>query len=264
MTPAQSAIDAAFAELSTLKEVLSRARSKQVTSDDQKRTAKATALTWFHTRRPAVAKATSDEHVQPIDRVYQELIAFSAKAALKSKYLKTIGGGLKQISLFQIEFALQLAKATVSSDDLPHRKLRRSSRLLAVDQKMEAILIRRWNECVCTVSNGAPLSAVVMMGGLLEALLLAWINKLSPPDRARVVGAASAPKDSKTGRVLDIRDWMLKSYIDVAHELSWISTSAKDVGVVLRDYRNYVHPHKEYSHGSVLTLDDARVLWDVA
>ncbi|MBL8230659.1 MAG: hypothetical protein JNL98_19360 [Bryobacterales bacterium] len=57
---------------------------------------------------------------------------------------------------------------------------------------------------------------------------------------------------------------MLKSYIDVAHELSWISTSAKDVGVVLRDYRNYVHPQKEYSHGIVLTPEDARVLWDVA
>ncbi|MBL8230651.1 MAG: hypothetical protein JNL98_19320 [Bryobacterales bacterium] len=111
MTPAQSAIDAAFAGLSTLKKVIGRVRSKQVSSDDQKRTAKATALTWFHSHRPAVATATSEEHVQPIDRVYHDLIAFSAKAALKNRYLKTIGAGLKQISTFQIELALQLARS---------------------------------------------------------------------------------------------------------------------------------------------------------
>jgi len=56
----------------------------------------------------------------------------------------------------------------------------------------------------------------------------------------------------------------LKNYIDVAHELQWISESAKDVGVVLRDYRNFIHPQKELSHGVVLKSDDASILWEVA
>ena len=40
---------------------------------------------------------------------------------------------------------------------------------------------------------------------------------------------------------------------DVANELRWIRQSAKDVGQVLRDYRNYIHPEKELSHG--VTVD---------
>lgn len=57
---------------------------------------------------------------------------------------------------------------------------------------------------------------------------------------------------------------MLKNFIDVAHELGWISNSAKDVGAVLGEYRNYIHPQKELSHGIVLTNEDAAIVWGVA
>jgi hypothetical protein len=63
---------------------------------------------------------------------------------------------------------------------------------------------------------------------------------------------------------LPLKDRTLKHFIDVAHELKWISQSAKDVGVVLRDYRNFIHPQKELSHGIELKSDDAALLWDVA
>jgi len=46
----------------------------------------------------------------------------------------------------------------------------------------------------------------------------------------------------------------LAAYLDVGHELKWITRSGKDVGVVLRDYRNYVHPEKERAHAVVLGL----------
>src|SRR5712691_7816019 len=50
-----------------------------------------------------------------------------------------------------------------------------------------------------------------------------------------------------------LKEWGLKDYLDVANELGWIRQSAKDVGQVLRDYRNYIHPEKELSHG--ITVD---------
>jgi hypothetical protein len=100
------------------------------------------------------------------------------------------------------------------------------------------------------------------MGGLLEALLLARVN--AEPNKAAVFTAKGAPKEKATGKALPLKEWMLRAYLDVAHELGWISQSAKDVGEVLRDYRNYIHPYKELSHGVVLTTDDAAVLWDVA
>src|SRR5207248_10885167 len=71
-------------------------------------------------------------------------------------------------------------------------------------------------------------------------------------------------KDKRTGNPLPLKDWTLKDYIDVAHELRWITQSARDVGGVLRDYRNYIHPQKELSHGITLVPDDAVVLWEVA
>jgi len=51
--------------------------------------------------------------------------------------------------------------------------------------------------------------------------------------------------------------------VDVAHELAWITKSAKDVGSVLREYRNYIHPHKEYTDGVTITEDDVRMFWEV-
>lgn len=105
------------------------------------------------------------------------------------------------------------------------------------------------------------MAAVVMMGGLIEGLLMARVNK--EPDKKPAFTAKAAPKD-KTGTTLRLKEWMLKDYIDVAHELKWITRSAKDVSSVLRDYRNYIHPQKELSHGVVLTKSDSKLLWEIA
>jgi hypothetical protein len=130
------------------------------------------------------------------------------------------------------------------------------------DPKMQAALDRRWRECQTCLSAKAPLAATVMMGGLLEALLLARINR--ELNKAPIFKAKCAPRDKAGGQVQPLKEWTLKHYIDVAHELGWVSQSAKDVGEVLRDYRNYVHPYKELSHGTVLTTDDAALWWEVS
>ena len=56
---------------------------------------------------------------------------------------------------------------------------------------------------------------------------------------------------------------MLSDYIKVAHEMSWVSVSVKDVGEVLRDYRNYIHPYKQLSHDVHLNSEDAQLFWEV-
>lgn len=126
---------------------------------------------------------------------------------------------------------------------------------------MQAILTRRWVECGQCLVAEAPLAATIMMGGLLEALFVSRANKLN--NKAVLFASAAAPTDAKTKKPLELRQWTLAPYIDVGYELNWISRSAKDIAVVLRDYRNYVHPEKERSHGVVLSLDDAKMLWEV-
>ena len=108
----------------------------------------------------------------------------------------------------------------------------------------------------------APLAATVMMGGLLEALLLARVNQLS--DKKSVFNSKSAPRDRKTGKAVNLTLWGLKDFIAVAHELQWISPTTRDVGNVLRDYRNYIHPQKEQSHGISISADDAKTLWEIS
>ena len=148
------------------------------------------------------------------------------------------------------------SQASATADVTP------SFALLIPDPKMQGVLERRWNECVLCLLAPAPMAATVMMGGLLEGLLLARINKET--NQQPIFTAGGAPKDGKTGKTLPLKDWTLRNFIDVVHELGWISESAKDVSVVLRDYRNYIHPQKELSHGIMLKSDDATVLWEVA
>jgi hypothetical protein len=100
-----------------------------------------------------------------------------------------------------------------------------------------------------------------MMGGLLEALFVARANRMT--NKSALFKAKATPLDSKTKKPIDLRDWTLGPYIDVGHELRWITKSGKDVAAVLRDYRNYIHPEKERSHGIVLTPHDSAMLWDV-
>jgi hypothetical protein len=125
---------------------------------------------------------------------------------------------------------------------------------------MQSILAYRWRECVLCLQAPAPLAATVMMGGLLEAILLARINR--EPDKSRVFKANKAPKDLK-GSTRSLKDWTLSDYIKVSHELRWISVPVKDVGEVLRDYRNYIHPYKQFIQDLNLSSDDASLFWDV-
>jgi hypothetical protein len=107
----------------------------------------------------------------------------------------------------------------------------------------------------------APLAATIMMGGLLEALFLARTNKLT--NKSPVYKAKSAPLDSKTGKVVPLDKWMLNSFIEVGAELGWIRKPAKDIGIVLRDYRNFIHPERELRTGFTLEKDDALMFWQI-
>ena len=126
---------------------------------------------------------------------------------------------------------------------------------------MKSILLARWRECTKCIAADVPMAATVMMGGLLEALLLARINR--EPGKRPIFTAKAAPED-RSKKTKPLSEWMLKDFIDVVHELGWMTVSAKDVGAVLRDYRNYIHPQKQLSHSIHLKLDDAKLFWEIS
>ncbi len=126
---------------------------------------------------------------------------------------------------------------------------------------MQAILTRRWQETTLCLGAGAHLAATVMMGAMLEALLLSRVNHLS--DKSSLFKTKSCPKDKKSGKPLSLQRWTLQHYIDAAREMGWIRQAARDVSVVLRDYRNYIHPSKELSHGARIEKEDSDMFWVV-
>jgi hypothetical protein len=253
MSGATAALDAAIAQCDRLRTQLKKKRHAQVRGVDERGLAKATALAWFNNQRPLIAPVGSPA-LSSVDSSYKTLLAAADKAASRTKLATT----LKSLRTALIGVRSELitsAPAGPTTDASP------PFAPLIADPQMRSILDARWQECVRCLTADAPLGATVMTGGLLEALLLARINR--EPNKSPIFTAKNAPKD-KSGQTRPLNEWTLKNYIDVAHERTWISVSAKDVGEVLRDYRNYIHPFKQLSHGVHLTSQDATLLWEIA
>jgi hypothetical protein len=255
-TPQQAAVDIAIQQLAKLLNFLRKQDRKQIQTTDERNSVHATSLSWFNAHRSLVVTALGEPSIRYIDGGYKRLLASSSKRACRAGVIAEAKVLQKSLIKIRSERVLELSAATIPSSDSPPDFAK-----LASDPKMQEILRRRWKECAECLDAKVPLAATVMMGGLLEGLLLARVNQESNP--APIFTALSAPKDKKTGKTFPLKDWGLKDFISVAHELSWISISAKDVGEVLRDYRNYIHPQKEFSHGVSLSDEDALILWGI-
>lgn len=258
MLSAHEKVNAAIREVEILRKNLKKNRTRQVNSLEERDIAKATALSWFNSHLPCVRDVVGAEGCGEVSACYHQLIDYTDRATTRTKYdsiLKILKKELGQLRKHAVDGSTSAA-VVPSGDHSPD-----FSSLIG-DGKMQEILAERWAECVVCVSNKAPLAATVMMGGLLETMLLARFNRET--DKALIFGASTSPKDKKTGKMLQLKEWTLQHYLDVAHELSWISRSTKDIGEVVRDFRNYIHPYKQASHGIKLDTNDARLFWEIS
>lgn len=256
MQEAYEAIDQAITEVDRLRRILKKNKSIQVRSHEERSLIKATAYTWFKTHRPTVSKVDDVQLLEDVGAQFKAVLECSDRAASRLRYdesLKTIRKGLSKLRVHCVTAPEDFTEIT--SDDPPDFSV------FTPHTPMQQNLLRRWQECSNCLAGNAPLAATVMMGGLLETLLLARVNK--EPDKKAIFTSTKSPKDKSTGKSLPLQDWSLKHYIDVAHELGWVSQSTKEVGVVLRDYRNYIHPYKELSHRIQLTMHDATLFWEI-
>jgi hypothetical protein len=257
MPTASEAIDDAIREVTKARALVSKIKGKQVGGVDALATLKATALAWFNTHRPVVTACALNLDLTTADLHYKTVLESTARCAARQTYLDALKDAKAGLVTIRGDVLIApTASAVGNTDDLAP-----DFSPLAGNQDMRDILTRRWHECCKCVKADAHLAAIVMMGGLLEALFVARANKMSV--KGPLINAASAPKDKETGRTLNYQEWMLDSYIRVGHELNWITESAKDVADVLKEYRNYVHPEKERRHGVVLALNDSSIFWSV-
>jgi len=258
MTTAHDTIDAAIREAENLRKNLKKSKTRQVHSNSERDLAKATALAWFNNHLPCLKQVVGSDPCDEVSTLFHKLLAFTDKSTTRSKYydiLKSIKKGLTVLRPFAVADSVVIQQDR--SSDVPP-----DFSSLIGDPKMQKILAERWKECVVCLDAQAPLAATVMMGGLLETLMLARFNRET--DKTRIFSALTAPKNSETKKTLQLKEWTLRHYLDVGHEMGWISRSTKDVGEVVRDFRNYVHPYKQFSHNVALGPNDARLFWEIS
>jgi hypothetical protein len=131
-------------------------------------------------------------------------------------------------------------------------------KLTGSNQKLERIIQERWIDAQKCQHVGAYLAAIILMGSILEALLLA--KALTRQEEARK--STRAPK-RKGGEVLPIHNWNLNSLIDVAVELSWLKVDRGKFGHALRESRNVVHPWQHAAINADFDGATCKTCWEV-
>lgn len=132
-------------------------------------------------------------------------------------------------------------------------------RKLVSDTALGEILAFRWEEAQRCVEAGAHLSAVVMMGSILEGVLLHKVEQ----NIADANKAKAAPKEKATGKPRPIHDWGISGLIDVAHELGWLQGDMKRFSHALRESRNVVHPYMQRLLNENPDHDTCAICWQV-
>jgi hypothetical protein len=129
---------------------------------------------------------------------------------------------------------------------------------LVTDASLADILRFRWAEAQRCFRADAHLSAVIMMGSILEGVLLHKAEH-----NLKAVNQANAAPKEKTGAVKPIHEWSLASLIDVAHEAGWLQGDVKRFSHALRESRNIVHPYVQRLSKDRPDGDTCRICWQV-
>lgn len=248
-------IEQALAEVDAARKKVAKGKSKQITQAVAIDYLKSVAYSWFRNHRPALEGALPSTSLSSVDGYLQRILEATSKASSRTTYAVCLKEARAALGALRSD-SLTATAATVTSHDAPP-----SFSALATDPVMQGILVRRWEECQRCLRAEAHLAATIMMGGFLEALFVARANHLQ--DKSPLFRSKFAPVDYKSKKPLSLSEWTLRPYIEVGYELGWISRSGKDVAEVLRDYRNYVHPEKERSHGVTLNPHDSAMFWNV-
>ncbi len=252
-TPAE-VLQEATSDIDRLSKFLKKSKVPQVRSKDELQMIKATALAWFNNYRAEFGSGNNSS-IKIVEKEYSDLFECTSKSTTRDRYQEIIKRLKGALVVFQTQ-------ALVESSWVNKQAPRPDFSPLVQDSRMQDILENRWDEIVKCLECGASLAATIMMGGLLEALFLAYANKLS--DKGPIFKAKTAPKDIKTGKTLPLNEWTLNAYVEVGAELEWITKPTKDIGIVLRNYRNFIHPERELSTGITLVQEDAYMFWSIS
>lgn len=113
---------------------------------------------------------------------------------------------------------------------------------LPIPPPVVEVIEERLREAGEVLEAGAHLSAIILYGSVLEAVLLgAALSKPKQFNQSR-----SSPK-TKEGKVKQFHEWTLSQFIDVACDIGILEPDVKVFSHGLRNFRNYIHPYATIS-----------------
>jgi len=132
------------------------------------------------------------------------------------------------------------------------------SRLTSSNQKLESIIQERWIDAQKCQHVEAYLAAIILMGSILEALLLAKASS----NQEIAQRSPKAPK-KKDGTQIPVYDWNLSALIDVSVDCHWLKVDRGKFGHALRESRNVVHPWQHAAINADFDGSTCRTCWEV-
>lgn len=128
---------------------------------------------------------------------------------------------------------------------------------LPIDANVASIIDNRLHEIPVVLKAGGYLSAILLCGSVLEAVLLGAALQ----DPGRFGRSQASPKNK--GKVKPLHEWSLAQLVDVACEINILEPDIKKFSHGLRDFRNYIHPYQELVSDFTPDIHTARVCYQV-
>lgn len=125
---------------------------------------------------------------------------------------------------------------------------------LPIESGFVPVIQQRWQEVRKCMDAGADLSAIILLGSMLEGILLGAAQSNSKAFNQ----SSAAPKDDGD-KVLPHWKWNLSQLIDAAHGIGMLKLDVKKFSHALRDFRNYIHPYQQKISGFTPDQDTTRI-----
>ena len=116
------------------------------------------------------------------------------------------------------------------------------------DEKLKVMLIRDYEELQICLKHGALKSVLILSGGIIEAVLLEYFTHNLPNNTTLedIVGREEVRDASGNVMTKFKSGWSLEKFINQAKTENLVSEKIQQLSHLVRNYRNLIHPAKEF------------------